>query len=169
MNGLNNWKLFFLFLRSVQATGDGLVKGLTTQPAKFTVNAVKPGLHDNGKLTIGVKSGNTSPEVTIVDAGSGTYEVAYIPTKPDDFHVSICYMEKHIPGSPFRATILKQPDSSKCIAHGDCLSPDAKIDHSEPVDVTVATKDAGHGKLHATATGPDENPIEVFLNEKHGG
>ena len=157
------------FYFPLQASGDGLVKGFTNTPAKFTINAVKANLHTNGQLTITVGGKSVTVEPTITDENNGKYNVTYTPRTAEDYRIAICYEEKHIPGSPFRATILEQADASKCIAEGDCLSPTGDLVDGDPLDMTVTTKDAGHGKLHVTATGPGNKPTNTFLAEREDG
>lgn len=135
-------------------------------PASFTVNGVKAGLFASGQLTIGVTGKKTKPKAQVKDDGGGKYSVTYKPSEPDDHQIAICYLKQHIPGSPFRATILEQPAAASCVAHGGCLAKKPPLIHGDPLEMFVTTKKAGHGRLRATAIGPDHKPAGVFLAEE---
>ena len=49
------------------------------------------------------------------------------------------------------------------------MSPDAELITGDPLDIGVTTKDAGHGKLTVSATGPSNDPVKAYLSEKDNG
>jgi len=84
------------------AYGPGLVEAIVGEDAPFTVET--PG---GGKLEIKVEGPSSTAPVKIKDVGNGKYEVSYKPTEPGDYKVHVLYDGKHIPGSIFHVTVLK--------------------------------------------------------------
>ena len=153
----------------LQAEGEGLTKAFTAVPAEFTIDAVKAGLHTSCDLTVTIGNDDAPIEPSVTDAGDGKYKVIYTASKAKDHLITIQYKGMHIAGSPFRATVLENPDVSKCEAEGNCLEPGADIFNGDPLDIAVATCDAGEGKLRASAVGPGGNQLPVFLAEQEDG
>lgn len=159
-------RYFHNLLHCLQASGDGLVKSFTHTPADFTIAATKPGLVASAQLSVIIKAENgETADPSIDDSGDGNYNISYTATVAGDYHVCICFEDQHIPGSPFRATVLERPDPEKCIVKGSCLAPDALRLAGDPLELAVLTKDAGHGKLRVTAIGPDNQPTRASLQE----
>ena len=49
--------------------------------------------------------GPSKAEISCIDNKDGTCTVTYLPTLPGDYSILVKYNDKHIPGSPFTATI----------------------------------------------------------------
>ena len=140
-----------------------MIKSETNTPASFTVSAINPGLHSSGKLTIEVRSKTAPADVKVDEEDGGEYNVTYTPTSADDHQISVQYKGQHIPGSPFRASATEKPDASKCVPSGKSLLPGTRLSTGDPLDLHVKTSSAGSGQLSATAVGPDDKPLPVFL------
>ena len=75
---------------------------LPGQPAKFIVNTQNAG---SGALAVTV-DGPSKAQLTCKEVDDG-YEFTYMPTAPGDYFIIIKYAgSAHIPGSPFKATIV---------------------------------------------------------------
>lgn len=105
----------------VKAYGDGLYRGITTKPAKFTIDTKEAGPGALG-LTI---EGPIEAKMEARDMGDGTCQVTYYPTEAGDYKISIFYANEPIPGSPYIAKI--EPgvviDVSNITAYGPGLQP----------------------------------------------
>jgi len=85
----------------VNAVGEGLVRGVVAQRARFLVNTVNAG---SGALSV-VIEGPSKVQLNCSEVEEG-YEFSYLPTAPGDYVITIKYGGNfHIVGSPFRAHI----------------------------------------------------------------
>jgi len=85
------------------AYGPGLIQGVVSQSADFTVET--PG---RGKLEVKVEGPKSAAKVNITPDGKGNYAVSYMPTEPGDYKVHVTLDGKHIPGSIFHVRVLQQ-------------------------------------------------------------
>ncbi|KJE95507.1 hypothetical protein CAOG_05956 [Capsaspora owczarzaki ATCC 30864] len=90
------------------AYGRGLVEGIVSEPAEFTVETPSK---DCGKLEVKVFGPANAPQnvqVTPVPNDPSRYNVVYNPTEPGDYEVHVTLDGVHIPGSIFHVTVLEQ-------------------------------------------------------------
>ncbi|KAF6772453.1 hypothetical protein AHF37_07036, partial [Paragonimus kellicotti] len=85
----------------VTAYGPGLSYGRAGELADFTLVTKEAGA---GGLSLSVE-GPSKAEIQCNDNKNGTCSVSYLPLVPGDYTISIKFMERHIPGSPFTAHI----------------------------------------------------------------
>ncbi|XP_032219787.2 filamin-A isoform X1 [Nematostella vectensis] len=95
----------------VKVTGDGLRKGVTGEPARFTVNTRDAGY---GGLGLSIE-GPSKAEINCVDNEDGTCSVDYLPTEPGKYTINIKFADEHVPGSPFKANI-RRPGEEEIVA-----------------------------------------------------
>ncbi|XP_065067170.1 filamin-A-like [Rhopilema esculentum] len=92
----------------VKAKGKGLESGHTSQPCFFTLDARKAGY---GDFDILIK-GPSQADILYHDQDDDTlYTVEYHVALPGDYFIEIKYDNRHIPGSPFAAKIVKMNGS----------------------------------------------------------
>uniref|UniRef100_A0A8C2WE17 Filamin B n=1 Tax=Cyclopterus lumpus TaxID=8103 RepID=A0A8C2WE17_CYCLU len=85
----------------VKAHGDGLVQGTTFDNASFVVDTRDAGY---GGLALAIE-GPSKVDIQTEDLEDGTCQVAYCPTEPGNYIVSIRFAEEHVPGSPFTVRV----------------------------------------------------------------
>ena len=157
--------LILIFSLLVQISGDNYSHAWTGKPSHFTVHALKPDLHSQKELQISVcpcQPSASKPPVPLAtkvnDNKDGTYSVEYVPLLAVDHLVTVQYQGVNITSSPFRVTVSKSPDASKCKlsmagAKGSAasLSSPLKSLTGDPVHLLVDAHEAGVGKLRAEA------------------
>jgi len=134
------------------ADGPGLEPGLkNTEPAVFTIHAVKPDgtPQDCGGDLFDVHIEDPNKELLvpkITDNKDGTYAVEYQPTIPGNYHVDVVQRNPenplfydHIKNSPVDVLIDPGTDASHCIAFGPGLEPG--LYDTKPAEFTIQAKD----------------------------
>ncbi|CAD1476979.1 unnamed protein product, partial [Heterotrigona itama] len=125
----------------VRATGPGLTHGIINKPAEFVIDTRGAG---QGNLGVTVE-GPCEAAINCRDNGDGTCSVAYLPTEIGDYGINITFNEKHIPGSPFQAIVVKDIDVSKIKVTGTGIQPNGtfhEIIFYIPVRMLKFTHDA---------------------------
>ncbi|KZC12063.1 Filamin-A [Dufourea novaeangliae] len=103
----------------VRASGSGLTHGIINKPAEFVIDTRGAG---QGGLGVTVE-GPCEAAISCRDNGDGTCSVAYLPTEIGDYGINITFNDKHIPGSPFQANVVKDVDLSKIKITGNGIQP----------------------------------------------
>ena len=88
----------------VHAGGPGLERGIQGQPSDFNVWTREAG---HGSLAIAVE-GPSKAEVEFKDRKDGSCHVSYVVEEPGEYSVGIRFNDQHIPGSPYKVTVLKK-------------------------------------------------------------
>lgn len=152
---------------SILATGNALTRAFALVPAAFNIDAIEPGLFENGDLTVSVDGAlRQKAETNVRDLGEGSYSVTYIAPTTGAYLASVRYRKTHIPGSPFKIAVHQRPRPEKCIAKGACFDGKNPIKGGEPLNFTVFSKDAGFGRLNVTAAGPSGDAVSAYVAEE---
>ncbi|XP_006631014.2 filamin-B isoform X2 [Lepisosteus oculatus] len=85
----------------VKAYGQGLVEGHTFEMSDFIVDTRDAGY---GGLALSIE-GPSKVDIQTEDLEDGTCGVAYCPTEPGIYIVSIKFADEHVPGSPFTVKV----------------------------------------------------------------
>uniref|UniRef100_A0A3Q3M388 Filamin C, gamma a (actin binding protein 280) n=1 Tax=Labrus bergylta TaxID=56723 RepID=A0A3Q3M388_9LABR len=111
-------------------------------------------------------SGKTA-DADIVDGGSSTYSVRFIPQETGPHTVNVKYGGQHVPGSPFQFTVgpMGEGGSHKVRAGGPGLR-EAFVS-SSPAEFSIWTREAGAGGLSIAVEGPSKAEIS-FEDRKDG-
>nr|XP_061814514.1 filamin-B-like isoform X1 [Nerophis lumbriciformis] len=107
----------------VRAHGDGLVRGTTFSEASFVVDTREAGY---GGLALAVE-GPSKVDIQTEDVEDGTCRVAYCPTEPGNYIVSIRFSEKHITGSPFTVQVTGEGRIRESITRKQRAAPVAGV------------------------------------------
>lgn len=120
----------------VRASGQGLSHGIVNKPAEFVIDTRGAG---QGGLGVTVE-GPCEAAINCRDNGDGTCSVAYLPTEIGDYGINITFNEKHIPGSPFQAIVVKDAaDLSKIKVTGNGIQPHG-VYVNQPAEFTIDTR-----------------------------
>ena len=150
-----------VMLSQLTASGEGLKEALVLSPTEFQLSAGEPGLTEEGQLQVEVQAVQDEAAVDITDSGDGNYTITYVAPSSGQYLINVLYGGEHMPGSPFRSIVQPRPDATKCEVTG--LEADAQHVAGDPIEVSVSTKDAGHGVLKVTARGPGDKQARVFM------
>ncbi|XP_076681202.1 filamin-A-like isoform X2 [Andrena cerasifolii] len=138
-----------------RAYGPGLKQGYVNKHNKFVVETKDGG---NGGLDLSME-GPGEVKVACKDNYDGSCDVEYVPTKPGDCQVSIKFAKQHIPGSPFRISVVNAREASKVSAYGPGLEV---VRVNVPAKFIVDTLKCGPGQLDIilkTDKGQVQKPI----------
>ncbi|XP_043802398.1 filamin-A isoform X1 [Apis laboriosa] len=125
----------------VRASGPGLSHGVVNKPAEFVIDTRGAG---QGNLGVTVE-GPCEAAINCRDNGDGTCSVAYLPTEIGDYGINITFNEKHIPGSPFQAIVVKDVDVSKIKVTGTGIQPNGPC-VNRATEFTVDARALAKGK-----------------------
>ncbi|XP_053682431.1 filamin-A isoform X1 [Sabethes cyaneus] len=100
----------------VTAYGQGLIHGVTGEPAQFTISTKGAGA---GGLQMAVE-GPSKADITYHDNKDGTVSVSYLPTAPGEYKITVRFGDKHIKGSPYFAKITGEGRKRNQISVGSC-------------------------------------------------
>ncbi len=151
------------------ATGRGLKHAIAGKPTSFTILAPEKGLlKKKGGIAVSVTSLHEDAPVDITDNNDGTYTVTYKAAKPGSYVTTAKFYDKHIPGSPFKLSVVPAPNASKCRAYGPALHPNSLHFAETPLDLYVDTKDSGSGELQVVIKGPDDIKPKIYTAKDKG-
>ncbi|XP_061930039.1 filamin-A isoform X2 [Apis cerana] len=125
----------------VRASGPGLSHGVVNKPAEFVIDTRGAG---QGNLGVTVE-GPCEAAINCRDNGDGTCSVAYLPTEIGDYGINITFNEKHIPGSPFQAIVVKDVDVSRIKVTGTGIQPNGPC-VNRATEFTVDARALAKGK-----------------------
>lgn len=105
-------------------------------------------------------------DADLVDGGSSTYSVRFIPQEMGPHTVNVKYRGQHVPGSPFQFTVgpMGEGGSHKVRAGGPGLERGVA---AAPSEFSIWTREAGAGGLSIAVEGPSKAEIS-FEDRKDG-
>ncbi|XP_067446272.1 filamin-C-like isoform X1 [Thunnus thynnus] len=105
-------------------------------------------------------------DADIVDGGSSTYSVRFIPHEIGPHTVNVKYRGQHVPGSPFQFTVgpMGEGGAHKVRAGGPGLERGVA---GAPTEFSIWTREAGAGGLSIAVEGPSKAEIS-FEDRKDG-
>ncbi|KAG7221104.1 hypothetical protein INR49_017545 [Caranx melampygus] len=105
-------------------------------------------------------------DADIVDGGSSTYSVRFIPQEIGPHTVNVKYRGQHVPGSPFQFTVgpMGEGGAHKVRAGGPGLERGVA---GSPSEFSIWTREAGAGGLSIAVEGPSKAEIS-FEDRKDG-
>uniref|UniRef100_A0A3Q1AZC9 Calponin-homology (CH) domain-containing protein n=1 Tax=Amphiprion ocellaris TaxID=80972 RepID=A0A3Q1AZC9_AMPOC len=105
-------------------------------------------------------------DADIVDGGSSTYSVRFIPQEIGPHTVNVKYRGQHVPGSPFQFTVgpMGEGGAHKVRAGGPGLERGVA---GAPTEFSIWTREAGAGGLSIAVEGPSKAEIS-FEDRKDG-
>uniref|UniRef100_A0A672H3R9 Filamin C, gamma a (actin binding protein 280) n=1 Tax=Salarias fasciatus TaxID=181472 RepID=A0A672H3R9_SALFA len=162
---------------TVKVTGEGRIKESITRKRQAS-SLASVGSTCGLNLKIPVESGSqamtaqvTSPsgktvDADIVDGGSSTYSVRFIPQEIGPHTVNVKYRGQHVPGSPFQFTVgpMGEGGAHKVRAGGPGLERGVA---GAPSEFSIWTREAGAGGLSIAVEGPSKAEIS-FEDRKDG-
>uniref|UniRef100_A0A3B3ZQH0 Calponin-homology (CH) domain-containing protein n=1 Tax=Periophthalmus magnuspinnatus TaxID=409849 RepID=A0A3B3ZQH0_9GOBI len=162
---------------TVKVTGEGRIKESITRKRQAS-SIASVGSTCGLNLKIPVESGSqamtaqvTSPsgktaDADIVDGGSSTYSVRFIPQEMGPHTVNVKYRGQHVPGSPFQFTVgpMGEGGAHKVRAGGPGLERGVA---GAPSEFSIWTREAGAGGLSIAVEGPSKAEIS-FEDRKDG-
>uniref|UniRef100_A0A7N8Y6A4 Filamin-C-like n=1 Tax=Mastacembelus armatus TaxID=205130 RepID=A0A7N8Y6A4_9TELE len=162
---------------TVKVTGEGRIKESITRKRQAS-SLASVGSTCGLNLKIPVESGSqamtaqvTSPsgktvDTDIVDGGSSTYSVRFIPQEIGPHTVNVKYRGQHVPGSPFQFTVgpMGEGGPHKVRAGGPGLERGVA---GAPSEFSIWTREAGAGGLSIAVEGPSKAEIS-FEDRKDG-
>ncbi|XP_072310047.1 filamin-C isoform X2 [Eucyclogobius newberryi] len=146
----------------VRAYGPGLEGGVVGKPAPFAIDTKGAGTGGLG-LTV---EGPCEAKIECQDNGDGSCSVSYLPTEPGEYSINILFADQHIPGSPFKATVLPEFDPSKVTASGPGLER-GKV--NEAGSFTVDCSKAGEAELTIELISDSGVKAEVHVQNNSDG
>uniref|UniRef100_A0A671Y2Z2 Filamin C n=1 Tax=Sparus aurata TaxID=8175 RepID=A0A671Y2Z2_SPAAU len=162
---------------TVKVTGEGRIRESITRKRQAS-SLASVGSTCGLNLKIPVESGPqtmtaqvTSPsgktlDADIVDGGSSTYSVRFIPQEMGPHTVNVKYSGQHVPGSPFQFTVgpMGEGGAHKVRAGGPGLERGVA---GAPSEFSIWTREAGAGGLSIAVEGPSKAEIS-FEDRKDG-
>uniref|UniRef100_M4AQC1 Filamin C n=1 Tax=Xiphophorus maculatus TaxID=8083 RepID=M4AQC1_XIPMA len=162
---------------TVKVTGEGRIKESITRKRQAS-SIASVGSTCGLNLKIPAESGSqamtaqvTSPsgktvDADIVDGGSSTYSVRFIPQEIGPHTVNVKYRGQHVPGSPFQFTVgpMGEGGAHKVRAGGPGLERGVA---GAPSEFSIWTREAGAGGLSIAVEGPSKAEIS-FEDRKDG-
>uniref|UniRef100_A0A8D3ECL0 Calponin-homology (CH) domain-containing protein n=1 Tax=Scophthalmus maximus TaxID=52904 RepID=A0A8D3ECL0_SCOMX len=105
-------------------------------------------------------------DADLVDGGSSTYSVRFIPQEMGPHTVNVKYRGQHVPGSPFQFTVgpMGEGGAHKVRAGGPGLERGVA---AAPSEFSIWTREAGAGGLSIAVEGPSKAEIS-FEDRKDG-
>ncbi|XP_014888831.1 filamin-C-like isoform X3 [Poecilia latipinna] len=105
-------------------------------------------------------------DADIMDGGSSTYSVRFIPQEIGPHTVNVKYRGQHVPGSPFQFTVgpMGEGGAHKVRAGGPGLERGVA---GAPTEFSIWTREAGAGGLSIAVEGPSKAEIS-FEDRKDG-
>uniref|UniRef100_A0A3B3Y6N3 Calponin-homology (CH) domain-containing protein n=1 Tax=Poecilia mexicana TaxID=48701 RepID=A0A3B3Y6N3_9TELE len=162
---------------TVKVTGEGRIKESITRKRQAS-SIASVGSTCGLNLKIPAESGSqamtaqvTSPsgktvDADIMDGGSSTYSVRFIPQEIGPHTVNVKYRGQHVPGSPFQFTVgpMGEGGAHKVRAGGPGLERGVA---GAPTEFSIWTREAGAGGLSIAVEGPSKAEIS-FEDRKDG-
>ena len=153
---------------TIEASGTAIKTAFTGEEAVFYMQAQEEGLIEQGVFECVAQGVRYNADVELKDLGGGAYSGSYTPPVAGAYLLIVKCMNKNIPNSPFKVTVVDRPDPSKCIVEGAILTTGAAVIANKPVNFRVHTKNAGHSKLSVTVVSETGTSVKVFKAEDGG-
>ncbi|XP_053530109.1 filamin-B isoform X2 [Ictalurus punctatus] len=147
----------------VKAFGPGLVEGRTFQMADFIVDTRDAGY---GGLALSVE-GPSKVDIQTEDMDDGTCGVAYCPTEPGTYVVSIRFAEEHVPGSPFSVKVTGEGRIRESVSRRQRAASVASV--GSVCDLNLRIPEIDFHDLSAQVTSPSgtTEPAEIVAVGNH--
>ncbi|GAB6018892.1 hypothetical protein CHUAL_000550 [Chamberlinius hualienensis] len=110
-----------------------ITKGFVKKPVYFSIDASQAGA---GNLEIIVSVNNRNVPNYVQSEGNAKFRVNFRPQEAQDHLLSIKFNGEHVPGSPFKCTIL---DGNQCVVSEAALN---RCAISKTVNFTIDTKES---------------------------
>ena len=146
------------------ASGAGILGGVVGQPAQLTVNV--PDEAGPGTLSVSILGPHPPKPIEIVNNGDNTMTITYHPHAPGNYSLEIYWVEGHISGSPFKASITGSASRNPQLvfATGTPIT-EGKMKPKQLGTIDVTPQDgAGPGPLRAKLEGPSKGALELSNN-----
>ncbi|KAA3679014.1 filamin [Paragonimus westermani] len=161
----------------VTAYGPGLSYGRAGELADFTLVTKEAGA---GGLSLSVE-GPSKAEIQCNDNKNGTCSVSYLPLAPGDYTISIKFMERHIPGSPFTAHIGGETRRLNQVCVGTTSEMPLRITETDIYNLVATVRSPsgqeqpstlkrlpnGHLGISFTPREIGDHYVNVFRNGRH--
>ena len=144
------------------------------EDVELLIDASDAGSGDLKVSCIGNEVGDVP--VDVIDLGKRAYQVFFIPTEPDLYHLSVMYGSEHVRGSPFiidmRPGVEPEfgeiaesfvPDATKCNLVSNSRVKDVVL-INQPIVFTIDTKNAGPSQLEVEVDGPSIKDKPPMIN-----
>ncbi|TGZ55160.1 hypothetical protein CRM22_010478 [Opisthorchis felineus] len=162
---------------NVSAYGPGLSYGRAGEPAEFTLITREAGA---GGLSLSVE-GPSKAEIQCHDNKNGTCSVSYLPLVPGEYTISIKFMERHIPGSPFTAHVGGETRRFNQVCVGTTSEMPLRITETDIYNLVATVRSPsgqeqpsslkrlpnGHLGISFTPREIGEHYVNVFRNGRH--
>lgn len=149
----------------VKVSGDGVIRGVTGQLSKFTIDTIDAGL---GGLSLAVE-GPAETKLKCIDSKCGSCKVEYTPTEAGEYEISIMFAKKHVPGSPFTVSVTNPVCPEKVRVFGPAIE-NQPIIAAEITHFNIDVSEAGPGLVAVTINNRDGVPADnVMVVNKGGG
>ncbi|XP_054475301.1 filamin-A-like isoform X2 [Anoplopoma fimbria] len=161
---------------TVKVTGEGRMKESITRKRQASsiasvgstcgLNLKIPGDGSQAMTAQVTSPSGKTVDADIVDGGSSTYSVRFIPQEMGPHTVNVKYRDQHVPGSPFQFTVgpMGEGGSHKVRAGGPGLERGVA---AAPSEFSIWTREAGAGGLSIAVEGPSKAEIS-FEDRKDG-
>uniref|UniRef100_A0AAQ4S922 Calponin-homology (CH) domain-containing protein n=1 Tax=Gasterosteus aculeatus aculeatus TaxID=481459 RepID=A0AAQ4S922_GASAC len=161
---------------TVKVTGEGRMKESITRKRQASsiasvgstcgLNLKIPGDGSQAMTAQVTSPSGKTVDADIVDGGSSTYSVRFIPQEMGPHTVNVKYRDQHVPGSPFQFTVgpMGEGGSHKVRAGGPGLERGVA---AAPSEFSIWTREAGAGGLSIAVEGPSKAEI-TFEDRKDG-
>ncbi|XP_075946070.1 filamin-C-like isoform X3 [Anarhichas minor] len=161
---------------TVKVTGEGRMKESITRKRQASsiasvgstcgLNLKIPGDGSQAMTAQVTSPSGKTVDADIVDGGSSTYSVRFIPQEMGPHTVNVKYREQHVPGSPFQFTVgpMGEGGAHKVHAGGPGLERGVA---AAPSEFSIWTREAGAGGLSIAVEGPSKAEIS-FEDRKDG-
>ncbi|KAM9443530.1 filamin B a isoform 2-T2 [Clarias gariepinus] len=147
----------------VKVFGPGLVEGRTFQMADFIVDTRDAGY---GGLALSIE-GPSKVDIQTEDMDDGTCGVAYCPTEPGTYVVSIRFAEEHVPGSPFSVKVTGEGRIRESISRRQRAASVATVGSVCDLNLRIPGIDAHDLSAQVTSPSGTTEPAEIVPVGNH--
>ncbi|KAF5899201.1 filamin-B isoform X2 [Clarias magur] len=147
----------------VKVFGPGLVEGRTFQMADFIVDTRDAGY---GGLALSIE-GPSKVDIQTEDMDDGTCGVAYCPTEPGTYVVSIRFAEEHVPGSPFSVKVTGEGRIRESISRRQRAASVATVGSVCDLNLRIPEIDAHDLSAQVTSPSGTTEPAEIVPVGNH--
>lgn len=128
--------------------GPGLAGAYVNDHTEFIIDGREAGPGVPEIKLVGLKS---DINVTCTPVDDNAYSCSYVPEIAGAYLLSITWSGQHVPGSPFKVSVLSSCDASKVVCSGEGLVS-GYLDRES--SVLIDTRRAGFGEVVAQCAGP---------------
>ncbi|XP_060713588.1 filamin-B isoform X1 [Tachysurus vachellii] len=147
----------------VKVFGPGLVEGRTFQMADFIVDTRDAGY---GGLALSIE-GPSKVDIQTEDMEDGTCGVAYCPTEPGTYVVSVRFAEEHVPGSPFSVRVTGEGRIRESISRRQRAASVATVGSACDLNLKIPEIDVHDLSAQVTSPSGDTEPAEIVAVGNH--